>query len=259
MTRDLDFEAIINFRDFGLGRRAGDRTVRAGRLFRSGHHGESTDADLARLAGFDFALAIDLRRPPERLRDPARRPASWRAAVLEHGGEAGESLPPHLAFLTDPDASESWISERMREGYRGYPFDPNYLDLYRRYFAHLPKADGPVLISCHAGKDRTGVLCALTLHLLGVSRVEIYDDYLLTNVHNRADQRAASLARQFEVDHGRPVPESLLRHVMAADATYLDAAMEAIEARHGDLDTYLAEVLGVTAERRALIRDRYLD
>ena len=257
MTPDL--KAIVNFRDFGRGRRAGDRAVRAGRLFRSGHLGEATEADVARLADFDFGLAVDLRRPPERLRDPARRPATFRAVVLEHAGEAGGTLPPHLAFLADPAASEDWLSDRMRDGYRSYPFDPHYVDLYSRYFEHLPRVHRPVLINCHAGKDRTGVLCALTLHLLGVSRAEIYDDYLLTNTHNRADQRAPALARQFETNHGRPVAESLLRHVMAADASYLDAAFDAINARHGDLDGYLAEALGVTPERRAWIRECYLD
>ena len=255
---DLDFDAIINFRDFGRGRTAGGRPVRAGRLFRSGHHAEATDRDVARLADLDLALVVDLRRPPERLRDPARRPASSRAVVLEHGGDAGEAMPPHLAFLTDPEASESWVSERMREGYRGYPFDPHYVDLYGRYFQRLPEADGPVLINCHAGKDRTGVLCALTLHVLGVARDEIYDDYLLTNSHNRADARAISLARQFEDTHGRPVRESLLRHVMAADASYLDAAFAAIKTARGDVDSYLEEILGVTDERRERIRARFL-
>jgi len=259
MTPEPVLEAVINFRDFGRGRTAGERVVRPGRLFRSGHHAEATDSDLARLAAFDFGLLVDLRRPPERLRDPARRPASSRAVVLEHGGDAGEAMPPHLVFLTDPAASEAWVSERMREGYRGYPFDPHYVELYSRYFEALAQTDGPVLINCHAGKDRTGVLCALTLHVLGVPRAQIYDDYLLTNAHNRADARATALARQFEETHGRPVAESLLRHVMAADASYLDAAFDAIDARHGDLDSYLAAAVGVSEERGMRIRERFLD
>ena len=123
----------------------------------------------------------------------------------------------------------------------------------------LPQVDGPVLINCHAGKDRTGVLCALTLHVLGVPRDQIYADYLRTNSNNRADARAEVLARQFEETHGRPVSEALLRHVMLADASYLDAAFEAIETAHGEVDAYLTEVLGVTDERRDRIRERFLD
>ena len=38
----------------------------------------------------------------------------------------------------------------------------------------------PVVVHCMAGKDRTGVVCALTLALLGVSDEDIAADYALT-------------------------------------------------------------------------------
>ena len=41
-------------------------------------------------------------------------------------------------------------------------------------------ADGPVLVHCAAGKDRTGVGVALVLRLMGVSREEVIADYVLT-------------------------------------------------------------------------------
>ena len=42
-------------------------------------------------------------------------------------------------------------------------------------------ADGPVLVHCAAGKDRTGVGVALVLRLVGVSREEVIADYLLSD------------------------------------------------------------------------------
>ena len=39
---------------------------------------------------------------------------------------------------------------------------------------------GAVLVHCHAGRDRTGVLVALLLGVAGVGRVEIADDYART-------------------------------------------------------------------------------
>jgi protein tyrosine/serine phosphatase len=37
--------------------------------------------------------------------------------------------------------------------------------------------DGPYLIHCYAGVDRTGIVCAILEALMGASRVEIASDY----------------------------------------------------------------------------------
>jgi protein tyrosine/serine phosphatase len=42
----IALEGVVNFRDFG-GYTAAGRRVKTGRLYRSGHRGEATDADLA--------------------------------------------------------------------------------------------------------------------------------------------------------------------------------------------------------------------
>ena len=115
-----------------------------------------------------------------------------------------------------------------------------------------------MLFNCHAGKDRTGFLCALTLHVLGAPRAEILADYLATNRHNRADARLADMAAQFKETHGHAPSEALLRAMLSADAAWLDAAFAAIAERHGDTDAYVEEVIGVTPAARAAIRERLL-
>lgn len=167
-------------------------------------------------------------------------------------------MAPHLAFLAMPDASAERVTEQMIAGYRGYPFDPYYVAVYRDYFAALAQTEGAILINCHAGKDRTGFLCALTLTVLGAQEDEVFEDYLATNRHNRADARVGELTAQFLQAHGKPVSEALLRHVMRADAAYLRAAFNAIDAAHGDVDAYLADVLGVDVARREAIQARWL-
>ncbi len=249
-------EGVINFRDFGGAATTDGRRVRLGQLYRSGHHAAATPEDLRRLAELDFALFVDLRRPPERARDPARRPDGGRAHLIEHAGPADQPLPPHLAFLAEPDASPARVKQQMTVGYRGYPFDPHYVAVFRDYFSRLGGLDGPVLINCHAGKDRTGFLAALTLMVLGVHRDDIHADYLATNRHNRIDARLAQLMEQFEQTHGKPVTEELVRSAMTADSAWLDAAFEAIAAAHGDTDAYLAEVIGLTPAARDEIRRR---
>ena len=254
----MDLEGVINFRDFGGMSGADGRTVRTGRLFRSGHFAQATDADIAELADVGFALFVDLRRPPERLRDPARRPAAPDACVLEHQGPTATAVAPHLAFLSQPDASPEKVTEQMIVGYRFYPFDPHYVAVYRDYFPLLASVDGPVLINCHAGKDRTGFLCALTLHVLGVASNDILEDYMATNRYNRADARILEMAESFKATHGHAPTEALLRAMMAVDAVYLDAAFQAITERHGDVGSYLAEMLGVDDALKQRIREKLL-
>jgi len=248
----------VNFRDFGGAETLDGRRVVRGALFRSGQHAGLTDEDLERLAALDLGLIVDLRRAAERERDPSRRPPGLRAEILEHAAPPEPASAPHLAFLGDPDASRERITAQMIDGYRGYPFDPYYVALYHDYFARLSSVDGAVLIHCHAGKDRTGVLCALTLCLLGVGREAIFADYLATNLYNITDARLRTLSEQFVRDHGRPVSEALLRHVMTADAAWLDAAFDAMTQAHGDVDRYLESALGVTPEVRAAIRARFV-
>ena len=47
----------------------------------------------------------------------------------------------------------------------------------------MTKHDGPVLIHCAEGKDRTGFVCALIMSLAKASYKDIIDDYMLTYKH----------------------------------------------------------------------------
>ena len=254
----MDLEGIVNFRDFGGVPGAEGRSVRKDLLFRSGHHASATDSDLRSLEALDFALFVDLRRPPERLRDPARRPNAPHAEVIEHQGPTESAVAPHLAFLSEPGATPERVTEQMIVGYRYYPFDPHYVAVYRDYFPRLASLEGPVLINCHAGKDRTGFLCALTLHVLGVPAEHIYEDYLATNQQNRADERLAEMAAHFEANHGHAPSEALMRRMMSVDQVYLEAAFQAIAEAHGNTDSYLSEVVGLGPDLRDRIRERLL-
>ena len=70
--RLLAFETIRNFRDFGgYDSRFGWR-VRMGRLYRSGHHAEASEDELARMDALGIHVQADLRRPDERDKQKSR-------------------------------------------------------------------------------------------------------------------------------------------------------------------------------------------
>jgi protein-tyrosine phosphatase len=255
MTRILAFDAIDNFRDYGDYATAAGRRVRPGRLFRSAHHARAEAADLARLAALGIGTVVDLRRPGERRHQPSRRHDGFGAAVIESdhddGGEA-----PHITFLKSADLTEESGRAFMHEAYRRLPFEPPHLDLFSRYFRALAEGDGAVLIHCAAGKDRTGLLAALTHHLLGVSRDDMIADYLLTNSAVNLETRAPDIARQLEAMTGKRASHGAVVAFLGVAPDFLETAFTAIEARHGGLNAYLEQALGVDAALRDRIGQR---
>lgn len=249
-------EAIENFRDFGdYASRHGGQVARR-RLLRSAHHGAATDADLEALAGYGLATIVDLRRPSERLAQPSRRHDSFAATVIEcDQGDHGE--PPHVAFLRETDLSTAAVRDFYVDYYTRAPFQPQHRDLFGRYFEALAEHDGPVLIHCTAGKDRTGLLAALTHHVLGVDEGEIEADYLLTNHATRVDQRLDAIAVALEQSLGKVPSEAAVRAFLGVQAEFLAAAFAAIARECGSTDAYL-DGLGIDEAKRDRVRAHLL-
>lgn len=249
------FDALDNFRDYGDYAAGSGRHIAPGRLFRSGHQARASAADLERLDALGIAAVVDLRRPSERRDQPSRRPPGFAGAVIESdhddGGEA-----PHITFLRTADLTPESGRRFMTDTYGRLAFEPSHLDLFARYFRILGEAEGPVLIHCAAGKDRTGLLAALTHHLLGVHPDDIVADYLLTNTAVDLEGRAPAIARQLEAHTGRAVAHDAVVAFLGVEAVYLDTAMAGIAERYGSADAYLEQALGVDTALRDRISAR---
>jgi protein-tyrosine phosphatase len=256
--RIFSLEGVDNFRDFGDYATAAGRRVHPGRLYRSAHHGQATDADLAAIAALNIAVIVDLRRGEERQRTPSRRHDGFAARLIENDGNEASS-DPFVEFIKASDASEGAFRAYMASYYRGAPFDERHLDLFSRYFQALAEAEGPVLIHCTAGKDRTGILAALTHHVAGVHRDDIFEDYLLTNKVASFERRLPAVAQMIVELSGRTPTDGAVRTAVSVDSAYLETAFSVIEARNGSLDGYLEDALGLTPDLRARVEARLVD
>jgi protein tyrosine/serine phosphatase len=256
MTRFLDFEGVPNFRDYGGYATACGRGLKGARLYRSGHHNGATEADLEKLAGLGLAVVVDLRRAAEREREPSRRWPGFDAQLIQN--DIGDVGRPWEEELQGADPTVEFFRTVSLGWYRRNPFEPRLIDLYSRYFAALAQTDGAVLVHCAAGKDRTGLLCALTHHLAGVHRDDLIEDFLLTNVAAAQATHAARVGALITRHTGRAPSDEALRVAMGVNAEDLQAAFQVMEARCGSLDGYLEGVLGVDAPRREAIAARLL-
>jgi protein-tyrosine phosphatase len=164
---------MVNLRDVGAPGSAMSRWVRAGVLWRS-------DAPLPGDADPSAGGALDGETWPPRVVIDLRDPKELRDAPHPLAGPGVDvvALP-----LTGSLAPAEQL--RVREGRTSLA--ELYVQLLGTAHTWLPvlvrsasRAEGPTLVHCAAGKDRTGVAVALLLTLAGVPRSEILADYLAT-------------------------------------------------------------------------------
>jgi protein tyrosine/serine phosphatase len=256
MTRQIAFEGVENFRDFGGYATAYGRGLKPGRLYRSANHARATDADLEALKALGLSVIVDLRRRVERERDPSRRWEPFHATVIENDID-GEHMD-WASSIKDSDLTARWFRDDSVEFYRKAPLEARHVDLFTRYFEALDETDGPILVHCAAGKDRTGLICALTHHIAGVHPDDTLADYLLTNDPKHMDRRVAFAVNWIRENIGRPISEDAARTALSVDPVYLEAAFDVINRTYGSVDRYLEEALGVDGARRERIRERLL-
>lgn len=255
--RILPLDGVRNFRDFGGYASAHGGRVKRGLLFRSGHYAEATADDMAKIAPLNIHLQADLRRPDER----ERMVAKWSAPnTLTHDG-GRETDAPHTRFLQQVEASPEIASNWMNDYYKAAPYKPHHTELFTGWFDNLASlpGDAAALVNCAAGKDRTGILCALTHHILGVSQEDIRSDYDLTNTAAEVDKRLPEAAEYFNNMLGKSYPAEVFRPFMGVDLRYLETAFETINAQSGSIDAYLTDTLGVDAGQQDAIRDRLIE
>jgi protein tyrosine/serine phosphatase len=214
----VELAGASNVRDVG-GLRAGDRVVRHGVLLRSDHLDDATSDDITLLAG-DLGLrgVVDLRVGAE---DP--RPPSWDS----HGVEVLALPLFDLSGTTD------------RTAFRGEPTDA-YAAMLELASASLVailgfvvRVDGPVLIHCAAGKDRTGIAVAVLLSLAGVDEAGIVADYLAT------DERLARVRAQLAT---KPAYDSMATNPLLAKAMTaepIERVLQVIGSHVGGAEGYL--------------------
>jgi protein tyrosine/serine phosphatase len=257
--RVFSFEGVRNFRDFGAYQGADGRYVQSGRLFRSAQFGEATDRDIQSLGQLNIVVQADLRRPDERDRHGHKWPVTGVNVLTSDKGRAKDA--PHVRFLTEVSVDAAKARDWMTDYYRAAPFKPQHVDLFRDWFGALEalKPGEAAVVNCAAGKDRTGILCALTHHVLGVHPDAIMADYELTNQAANVAERLAEMARLFNQHIGKTYPDDVYHPFVGVHADFLTAAIGSMEAESGSLEAYLANTLGLTPDRQEILRDKLLD
>ncbi|MFI9121008.1 tyrosine-protein phosphatase [Streptomyces bikiniensis] len=253
--------SVANLRDLGGLPLSGGRTVRPGLVFRSAQL-DRLDPDDPTVAGLGLRTVMDFRTDGEREERPDRLPAGARLLVADVLADwlATSGLPPAArlkTLLSHPALAEQHLGGgRMREAfartYRAFVSADSARASYAVLLAELGAPDaGPLLFHCTAGKDRTGWAATVVLSLLGADEGTVREEYLSVNPAVR--QAFAPMIEGFTAQGGDP---ALALELIGVLPEYLDAALDEVAVRHGSMEKYVREGLGVPDEVVERIRER---
>ena len=112
---------------------------------------------------------------------------------------------------------------------------------------------GIVLFHCTNGKDRTGIIAALLLALVGVGEAEIVEDYALTKA-----QIAPLLGEKIAYAQARGENMGHYLALLECEAETIRHFLDHLAAEHGGVLAYLAKI-GIDLETSARLRARLLE
>lgn len=237
-----------NFRHMGGYAAAGGRKTRATQLFRTGWL-HLTEAEGRRFRDHKIRRVFDFRNAAERTRQPLALPDGTPATELpiEQGSMAGylQTLPAGLSSASDTRrAMTSMYREMVRDG----------ASSFETLLKDAAASDGPLLVACTLGKDRTGVAAALLLHVLGVGRDEIFEDYLISASVYEPTLQDLYARMQFE---SRGIDFDVVRDILTVNPEYLAGAWQEMEEISGSVDEFVHRRLRVSEDMKARLRESY--
>jgi protein-tyrosine phosphatase len=245
-VRALTWDGCVNVRDLGGHATEDGRRTLFGRVVRADSVRRLSDAGWAALVGYGIRTVLDLRFQSELDADP---PRELDVDVV------------HISLLGEPDPERAARRAALADG-AADPVEATravYLDVVEEHGAQIAQAvaavgrapQGGVVVHCHSGKDRTGVVTALLLRLAGVSRADVAADY---------GESERNLASQFEpwiAEAEDEAERARRRRVAVTPARAMEDVLAEVERRYGDVAAYLraggASDADVDAARRRLL------
>ncbi len=240
MERELQWESCWNVRDLGGYTTISGTQTRWRTVIRAGNLSKLTEAGRAALVSCGVRTVIDLRDPREfeKNLNPFHERGPW-AGWVRYANEP---------LISETEFESIRGPERLVK--RGYV---TTLDLSRKNIARVMSAiaaapPGAVVVHCHGGKERTGIIAALLLAIAGVPDEVIAEDYVIS------DRYLGALYEQWAAREDDPDRRSRLLRSFMSEPAHMLVPLEHLRSA-GGAEAYLREA-GVRAEEIAALRQR---
>jgi protein-tyrosine phosphatase len=241
MQRLIELEGAVNFRDLGGYDTLDGRRTRWRVLFRADGLGELSETDLGVMRELGIRTVIDLRSGDELERSRFNVDAH---PVSFH----------HFPFIDELPDADSWD---RRPGLLGSQYkemlDEATPQIVSALAALVAPGAFPAVFHCTAGKDRTGLLSAIVLSLVGVPEATVVADYALSG--EAMERLRTKLMRKYP--DGKDVIASL-DEVFSADPSNMVGLFEHLHQRYGSMEDY-ASTIGVPRDSVDRLRGNLLE
>lgn len=263
MSQKIEFEKLRNTRDLGGMVTADGRKIKTGKLIRSGHLIAASENDQQKLAKL-IDTVVDFRSEKE----CTERPEPYICGTKYYHIPVLEAPKPGVT--RDEDSyeevrknmlGESELSRKyMVRVYGGFITSEHCRSQYERFVRLLLEDHSKaVLWHCTAGKDRAGFGTVIVQELLGISKTDIMDDYLLTNTYLEPEIQGIIESIRKKTGFMNEESEKALRYMFAAWQDYLEGAYSLITEHYRNFDGYIRDGLHITDTEREKLRNMYLE
>lgn len=245
--RHVEFEACFNFRDLGGYETADGRTVRWNTLYRSDTLHRFTEGDVETFNSLGLRTVIDLRSGTE-IDDYGRLEGAHDELTWHHVPMLDNvKLAPRDAETPSP------VPTPMAPG-EGYVYIvETFGESVASVFALLAGDSLPAVFHCTAGKDRTGIIAAMLLDVLGVDDEIIASDYVLTE---QARPRSTAWIEANEPEFAAWLAQVPPEHRVVTHDMIM-GFLAGLRSKYGSPAKFLVEH-GVTDDQLHTLRDRLL-
>ena len=268
--RTIPFESIENGRELGGLVMQDGRSIRWGKLVRSGNLSLASDQDVALLKdSFHLSNVYDFRFDAEAQSHPDREIESvtiTRLSTLPQaliaGFSAGRTDTTQIqsANLLDALAKYAFLPQAQEMAGKLYPAivtDTLSQRLYGEFLKGVLNAEGGVLWHCSQGKDRAGWGTAFVLAALGADRKTIVEDFSLSNVSYAPAVEA--LSERIVQQGGGEAELAFIHSMVGVSVENFESTLDLIDTQYGSLTAYLENALGFSAAEQTALRDKLLE
>lgn len=246
--RLIPLDGAMNFRDLGGYHTQNGQTVQWHRIFRADSLSQLSHQDLKRLAQMHVTVDCDLRSGYEQAMAPDRIGKHTRYVDVhvypDEGDVDSEVSTPH------PVKTDSMLAGI----YQHVILNVHSQAMFKRVLAELLELphDEALVYHCSAGKDRTGMMSAIILALLGVDDDTIIRDYLLTN-----ELYDFAVQRQLPTDNemGQLVAKM---NLTKGDGPVMRGFLDTMEQGWGSVREFAQQQLGISKQEVKHLRQLYL-
>ncbi len=269
-TRTINLDGTNNFRNLGgyIGHEG--KMVKYNQFFRSDALHKLSDNDIAWLEEIGIKTIVDFRSASEIIDNEDKMIKGSYYYHLNPKAEVAQTASASLANdrnkidklvkIANSDDGERYFANHindMAEQMRRLVSDPNAVQQYQKVMSLIVDNKTPIIFHCRGGKDRTGIAAMFILLALGVSKKQIFEDYLLTNINNVVRNEKRMNDYRNLTDNQNVL--DYLYNLMLAKDEYLEAAFDEMIRLSGSIDNYLKHFLKLDEDKLTTLRNLYLE